>query len=183
FMLLCFAVMFVLFAEMVNTAIEYSIDLINDEFHPLAKVIKDIAAGAVFVSAINAAVIGYLLFVRRLQLAISKEFFFRIKQSPWHITLIALLVIIGIVILIKALRHEKSLLRGGMPSGHAAIAFSVWVIISLVTMNSLASVLTFVLAVFIARSRMANNVHTFWEVVAGSVVGALVTLLVFQILS
>ncbi|MGB2961242.1 MAG: diacylglycerol kinase [Candidatus Omnitrophota bacterium] len=183
FMFLCFAVTFVLFAEMINTVVEYSIDLINDEYHPLAKVIKDIAAGAVFVSAVNAAIIGYILFVKRLQVTISKESLLRIKQSPWHITLIALIVIAGLVIFIKVIRHERPLLRGGMPSGHSAIAFSVWVAVSLVTLNALASVLTLFLAVFVARSRMTNNIHTFWEVFLGSAIGALVTLIVFQVLS
>jgi diacylglycerol kinase (ATP) len=149
----------------------------------LAKVIKDIAAGAVFVSAVNATITGYVLFIRRFQLGIDKDVYVRIKQSPWHITLIALLVIIGLVILIKVIRHEKFVLRGGMPSGHAAVAFSVWIIITLVTSNALASILVFVLAAFVARTRVLNKVHTFWEVVAGAVLGALITLLIFQILS
>ncbi|MGB2599077.1 MAG: diacylglycerol kinase [Candidatus Omnitrophota bacterium] len=182
FMFLCFAVVFVLFAEMVNTAIEYSIDLINAEYHPLAKVVKDIAAGAVFVSAVNAAIIGYILFVKYVQVATSEKVLFRIKQSPWHITLIALLVIIGIVIFIKVIRHEKSLLRGGLPSGHAAVAFSVWTIVSLLTMNGLVSILVFLMAFLIARSRVDKGVHSVFEVTLGSVLGVLVTLLVFQIL-
>jgi diacylglycerol kinase (ATP) len=183
FMFLSFAVVFVLFAEMVNTAIEYAVDLINDEYHPLAKVIKDIAAGAVFVGAVNAAIVGYLLFVEHVQMATSREIFFRIRHSPWHISLITLLVIVGIVIFIKIVRREKSLLRGGLPSGHAAIAFSVWTIVSLVTMNGLVSILVFLLAFFVARSRVTNDVHNVFEVVLGSLLGILVTLVVFQVLS
>ena len=183
FMFLCFAVVFVLFAEMVNTAIEYTVDLINDEYHPLAKTIKDIAAGAVFVSVVNAAIVGYLLFVKHVQLATSSEIFFRVKQSPWHITLIALLVIVGIVLTIKIIRREESLLRGGLPSGHAAVAFSVWTIVSLLTMNGLVSILVFLLAFFVARSRVLSGVHNTFEVILGSLLGVLVTLLVFQLLS
>ncbi|MGD2278709.1 MAG: diacylglycerol kinase [Candidatus Omnitrophota bacterium] len=182
FMILCFTVAFVLVAEMVNTAVEYSIDLINDEYHPLAKVIKDIAAGAVFVSAVNAVIIGYILFARHVQWALNKGVFVRIKQSPWHVTLISLLLIVGLVILIKMVRHERSILRGGMPSGHTAVAFSVWVVVSLVTMNGLASFLTLLLAVLIGRSRMTIKVHTFWEVFLGGVLGTFITLLIFQLL-
>ena len=181
FMLLCFAVTFVLVAEMFNTAVEHAIDLISEEYHPLAKVVKDIAAGAVFVSAVNAAIVGYILLFRRLGWGM-EEGLFKIKQSPWHITLIALLAVVGLVLLIKVARGEKNLLRGGMPSGHSAFAFAVWMAISLVTGNVLVSILVFFLALLVAKSRMGNGIHTLWEVVAGSLLGALVALLVFQVL-
>lgn len=180
--LLLFAIAFVLVAEMVNTAIEYSADIaIKKEFHPSIKVIKDISAGAVFVASINAGLTGYILIANRVDLHTGK-LLFRIRQSPWHITLIALLVSIGLVLLIKVSRKEKDLLRGGMPSGHSAVAFAIWMIVSLVTLNSLVSILVFLMAVIIARSRMAGGIHSAWEVVAGSVLGALAALLVFQVL-
>jgi len=182
FMLLCFAVTFVLVAEMFNTAIERVIDYINDEYHPLAKISKDIAAGAVFVSSINAAIVGYVLLVRRIGWYFDGAFF-RIKQSSWHMTLIALLIVVGVVLFVKIIRREKNLLRGGMPSGHSAVAFAVWAITSLVTANALICLLVFFLALLIAKSRMANGIHTLWEVIVGSFLGALLALLVFQLLS
>ncbi|MBA2869851.1 diacylglycerol kinase [Anoxybacillus calidus] len=48
--------------EMVNTAIERVVDLITPEFHPLAKIAKDVAAGAVFVFAIISVIIGAIIF-------------------------------------------------------------------------------------------------------------------------
>ncbi|AMX82858.1 diacylglycerol kinase [Geobacillus subterraneus] len=48
--------------ELVNTAIERAVDLVTDEFHPLAKAAKDIAAAAVLVAAGLAVIIGVLLF-------------------------------------------------------------------------------------------------------------------------
>jgi diacylglycerol kinase (ATP) len=182
FMLLCFAVTFVLVAEMFNTAVEHAIDFISDQYHPLSKIIKDIAAGAVFVAAVNAAIVGYILVVKRIGWSLDGTFL-RIKQSPWHITLIALLVVIGLVLFIKVARREESLLRGGMPSGHAAVAFAIWTMVSLITGNALVSLLVFFLAVLIAKSRMAGKIHTLWQVVAGSILGALAALLVFQLLS
>ncbi|MBD3426295.1 MAG: phosphatase PAP2 family protein [Candidatus Omnitrophica bacterium] len=181
FMILCFAVTFVLVAEMFNTAIEHLTDHVSDEFHPTVKIIKDVSAGAVFVSAVNASITGYLLFAKRI--AGGMRGLLRIKQSPWHITLITLLVVIGVVILIKVIRKEKFLLKGGMPSGHSAVAFAVWVVISLLTMNPLVSILVFFLVLIIAKSRMTNGVHSLWEVIAGSLIGALVALLIFQMLS
>ncbi len=182
FMLLSFAVSFVLVSEMFNTVVEKSLDFISKDYHPVAKVIKDISAGAVFVSAVNACIVGYLLLFKRVNWSIGESFHL-IKQSSWHITLIVLLFVIGFVIFIKVMRGEKVLLKGGMPSGHSAFAFSVWVVISLMTENALVSFLVFFMAVLIARSRRINGIHTAGQVVAGSILGAVISLLVFQLLS
>ena len=48
--------------ELMNTAIERVVDLITEEYHPLAKQAKDLAAGAVFIYAIIAVVIGIMVF-------------------------------------------------------------------------------------------------------------------------
>jgi undecaprenol kinase len=48
--------------ELVNTAIERLVDLVTLEYHPLAKLVKDISASAVFVFSITAVVVGFLIF-------------------------------------------------------------------------------------------------------------------------
>jgi len=52
----------VLVVEMMNTVVEVIVDMVSPEFHPLAKIAKDVAAGAVLISAANALLVGYLLF-------------------------------------------------------------------------------------------------------------------------
>jgi len=52
--------------ELVNTVVEAAVDLASPEYHPLAKVAKDVAAGAVLASAIGAVLIGLLLFLPHL---------------------------------------------------------------------------------------------------------------------
>ena len=59
FLCLVFAVFMVIFAEMINTAIETVVDLFVDVYHPKAKIAKDVAAGAVVLAACNALVVGY----------------------------------------------------------------------------------------------------------------------------
>lgn len=49
--------------EMLNTSIEKVVDLITDEYHPLAKKAKDIAAGAVLIYAIIAIIVGLIIFL------------------------------------------------------------------------------------------------------------------------
>lgn len=63
---LCFGL--VIFAELVNTAIEAIVDLATQEYHPLAKRAKDIAAASVYTLSITAAIVGLIVFARALGL-------------------------------------------------------------------------------------------------------------------
>lgn len=56
----------VLQAELVNTALEAIVDHVAPEFHTLAKIAKDCAAGGVFVVAVGAVAVGLFLFGPRL---------------------------------------------------------------------------------------------------------------------
>ncbi|HEY0908214.1 MAG TPA: diacylglycerol kinase family protein [Candidatus Paceibacterota bacterium] len=62
-MMLVLAAGFVIAAEAFNTAIEIDIDLTSPEYHPYAKDTKDVAAGAVLISAVTAAIIGAFIFL------------------------------------------------------------------------------------------------------------------------
>ena len=61
-----FAVVLVISAELFNTAIETTVDLITQEKNEKAKIIKDISAGAVLVTAIGAAIIGLIIFLPKI---------------------------------------------------------------------------------------------------------------------
>lgn len=66
--LVVLAIGLVITSELVNTAIETVVDLIEPRQHPLAGKAKDIAAGAVFVAACTAVVIGVFVFYKYLPL-------------------------------------------------------------------------------------------------------------------
>jgi len=171
----------VLITEMMNTAMELIVDMIKSEFHPIARIIKDVAAGAVLLSAINAIIVGYILFATRIPFNIAAGMA-KIRESPWHTTFIALILVFGMTIVGKIIFHRGTPLRGGMPSGHSAIVFSIWTIIAFLTSKSIVVALSFLMAFLIARHRVKDAVHTVWEVVAGAVLGILLTVLVFQLL-
>ena len=59
--ILAMAIALVLQAELVNTALEAIVDHVAPEFHALAKIAKDCAAGAVFVCAVVAVIVGLLI--------------------------------------------------------------------------------------------------------------------------
>lgn len=60
------AIGLVLTAEALNTVVEALVDLCTDEFHPLAKIAKDAAAGAVLIASAAAAGVGIAVFLPRL---------------------------------------------------------------------------------------------------------------------
>ena len=65
--MICFILFGLILAlELVNTALEATVDLFTEERKPLAKKAKDAAAGAVLIAAIFAAVIGILIFIPKL---------------------------------------------------------------------------------------------------------------------
>lgn len=65
-MFILFAIGGVMSLELMNTAIERTVDLVTKEYHPLAKKAKDIAAGAVIVYAILSVIIGCIIFLPKL---------------------------------------------------------------------------------------------------------------------
>jgi diacylglycerol kinase (ATP) len=178
------AISFVLIAEMVNTAIEATIDLSTPSFDPLAKVAKDIAAGAVLIASVNALVVGYLVFADRLTEP-SARLVDRIREAPINLTLIALILIILIVIASKALTGRGTPLQGGLPSGHAALAFSGWTAITFIAGDHrvVISFVALIMALLVAQTRVESGIHSTAEVVLGGVIGTLVTMILFQVLA
>ncbi len=179
--ILSLTIAFVLFAEMFNTALEHTIDLVKEEFHPLARIVKDVCAGAVLLSALSAIIVGYILFANRVGVGIEDNIL-KIRQSDWHITFIILLTILTLVVISKILLHSGTPLRGGMPSGHSAVAFSIWTIMAFIYPNSLSVFLVFILAFLVSRSRVKAGVHSTLEAFIGALLGVVVTVLIFQIL-
>lgn len=180
-LILVFAISLVFVLEMINTAIETAIDLFANFYHPLAKIAKNVAAGAVLIAAIDAVVVGYLLFFDRLK-PMNAIIINKVKQSPSYITLIILMIVMLAVIWLKAYFGQGTPLKGGMPSGHSAIAFSFATIISLITGDMLVATMSFIMAVLVAQTRIEAKVHSVYETLAGGIIGALIALFIFQLL-
>jgi diacylglycerol kinase (ATP) len=97
--------------------------------------------------------------------------------------MLTIIVVIGT----KALTGRGTPLRGGLPSGHAAVAFAGWMAVTLVLDDSshrfLISSLTFIMALLVAQTRVESGVHSAVEVLYGGLLGALLTLGIFQVFS
>ena len=131
----------------------------------------------------NAIAVGYLVFSGQVADE-SSRLLDKLSDAPAELTLIALVLTIALVIALKAFSGRGSPLRGGWPSGHAAVAFAGWMAITLVLGDTehrfLVSSLTLIMALLVAQTRIEAGVHSTVEVASGSLLGALVTLVIFQ---
>jgi diacylglycerol kinase (ATP) len=180
FALLALSILFVLFAELINTAVEAVVDLVSPGFHPLAKIAKDTAAGAVLIAACGAGIMGYLILAKYILPLYGKALAMFGTQSDLG-TVVAILVVTIVVIMIKGMSGKGTPLHGGAPSGHAAVAFSIATAVSLNTGDPLISLLCITMAVMVSHSRLLMRIHTMREIVLGSLVGAGITIIVLLV--
>lgn len=182
-LILIFSISFVLMAELFNTAIERVVDLIKEEYHPLARLAKDVAAGAVLVSAVNAIIVGYLLFFDGF-VPVTNLVLHKIRNSPIYLTFIAIVLVVIVTLFAKAkfYRGRGTPFQGGTVSGHSAISFCIATIVSFIADNMLVSTLAFILAFFVAESRIEGKIHSLFEVIMGALLGIFIGILVFQVI-
>ena len=185
FLCLVFALFFVIFAEMVNTAIETVVDLFVDVYHPKAKIAKDVAAGAVVLSACNALIVGYFIFFNAENMkAISDSIFNNMVKSPQHLAFVAIILVVIAVIAIKASCSKKKergqlIKEGFVPSGQSAVAFAALTAIWINSKDIVTFTLALVLSLLVVGNRVYNNARTKAEVVFGAYMGVLIVMLVY----
>jgi diacylglycerol kinase (ATP) len=182
FLIIALSILAVLLSEMFNTAIEAIVDVLSPEHSEKARIAKDVSAGAVLITAFGVAVIGYIILFPYLRDTFHTGLYIT-KHSKEEIAIIAFILVVILVIITKAYFGKGLPLSGGMPSGHAALAFSVWMAITYISENFMVSLLSFVIAVVIAQNRVNTKAHTVWEVVLGSLMGVVVTFLLFRLFS
>ncbi len=179
------AISLVLVAEMMNTAVEAAIDAVVTTYHPLVKIAKDVAAGAVLVATVNALAIGLLGLLRpphrrrrrpagrACALADphrgggdDRDRHRRDRDQGRH-------------------RSRNAAARRACPPGHAAAAFAAWAAITIVAEPlrhaALVSTLAFLMALLVAQSRVEAGIHSLVEVAAGAVLGTGIAIVMFQI--
>jgi diacylglycerol kinase (ATP) len=173
-LLLCLAVTLVVIAEVVNSAIETVVDLVSPEYHPLAKIAKDVGGAGVLVAIVMGSLIVVGIFINAEALETLRGTSLRVPPHPLHILLVGLVSVFVAVILGKLWGGSGTLTRGGAVSAHSALAFFCFVTIWFLTPDTLERALALILAVLVAQSRVDAGIHTVKEVLIGAVV-ALVT--------
>ncbi|MGQ9732893.1 MAG: diacylglycerol kinase [Candidatus Zipacnadales bacterium] len=182
-LMLLLAMALVLVTEMFNTAIESAIDLAVTTYNPLAKVAKDVSAGAVLIAAFYSVIVGVIIFVQNERLVQAVR---RMPQVPTRphfgeaqIVGLGLVLISLIVMWAKRRSGRGTLLKGGIVSGHAAFGFFLGTCIFLFTGDLAVTALAGALVLLIAQSRVQANIHSLREVISGGILGVAVALLMY----
>jgi diacylglycerol kinase (ATP) len=175
---LLFASSLVVILEMVNTSIETVVDMITDSYRPAAKYAKDVAAGAVLIAAINAVVVGGVVFGNSVRLIEVRQ---RLGDPPTTTMLVAaFLLMMVLLLLFKIMGKKGTLLQGGAVSGHAATAFFIAMTVVFFSHNILISIMAIALAALVVQSRLEAKFHTVQEVVLGATLAIVLTTLIYR---
>jgi diacylglycerol kinase (ATP) len=139
----------------------------------------------VLIASVTAVAVGFLVFEGAAAHR-TTQLLDRVRNAPDIITIGALVLVVLIVITTKAWTGRGTPLRGGLPSGHAALAFAGWVALTYVVADDHrfgVSFIAFVMAMLVAQTRVESGVHSGLEVMLGGLLGALMTLALFQLSS
>lgn len=174
------SIVLVLFAELLNTAIEAIVDLVTEEYHPLAKVAKDVAAGAVLLTAGLAVMVGISVFYPYLDLLFHKAFHNPRSLYPANMGLAALIAFdFFLTLMVKAWAHrmQKPDLEPSMTTSlSVCVATLIVAVISNLTITLL--VLCLILLFLGTRARVQKPTPIFF----GAVLGLVVALVGVQLL-
>jgi diacylglycerol kinase (ATP) len=192
------------FIELVNCAIEGILWAVNSQRHMRAHFL---AAAAVLllalfyrVAALDFVALAFavtlVLVVELVNTAlevvvdlVSPDYVFpdtvalRSAPSPGALPVFSALVVTILVVLAKGCLGKGTPLHGGMPSGHAAVAFSIATSFVLAPVGPMLSILAVAMAVMVSQSRLLLGIHALREVLVGALLGTGVTLLLYLFLA
>lgn len=176
-MFILLAITLVVLAELFNTAIEKAIDLAMPDIHPLAKIAKDVSAGAVLVSAMFAVVVGMMVFYEPLD-----RLFRHIDDVEGYISgsiwVLLALVIFSVIVIETRFSDRGQLTR---PSLLSAVAFSLSTLITVSVWNTLVFMLSYCLAFLIMLVLYDKTNRKMSSLILGAMIGTFITLIAYYI--
>jgi len=182
--MLLLVIALVLLAELFNTAIEVTIDLVTDTYHPLAKIAKDVGGAAVLVSSLTAVAVGALIFFDRPRVrALVRGGGLHTPVNIIHVLLAGAVLIVILVVVTKIRGGKGTLMRGGVVSAHAAIAAFLATAVYFAGGTPVAVAAAALLALLVCQSRVEAGIHSVREVTIGAVGAVAVAVIMFELFS
>ncbi|MBC8078749.1 MAG: diacylglycerol kinase [Gorillibacterium sp.] len=171
------AVTLVIVTELLNTAIEKTVDLAMPEHHPLAKIAKDTAAAAVLVSAVFAVIVGVTVFYRpveRLLLTVQTAHSEITAETIW-----IYLMLVLITVIVAETRFGRTIFL--RPSLLSSIVVSMATLITLSVNKPLPAILSYAMASLFLVILYRRKNRTIPGLILGAVAGAVITLLTYYL--
>lgn len=181
FACLCLTIGFVIFAEMINSTVEYVVDLITDKYDVRAKAAKDIAAGGVFVSAIVAVVVAYFLFADKIYESANNVLTTVLDSRLYLFFTIIFAVIILAVILKGVFAKNDEKYNKNFPSARVTVAFAITTYSFLITKSLLVGSTSLILSLIISQIKIENEKMRIPYIIFSALLGVLVVLIIYQI--
>ena len=179
FACLCLTIGFVIFAEMINSTVEYMVDLITDKYDDRAKAAKDIAAGAVLISSGVAVVVAYFLFADKIYNA-TTAVISSIFGSKLHVLLTIMFAVILLAVILKGIIGKGDSYSKAYPSARVALAFALTAYVYIITRSIFVGAIALILSIMIAQIRVENEKIRPIYMIISAVLGVLVVLIIYQ---
>lgn len=187
--LLMVCVTLVVFAEMMNTVIEATLNIVTEVYHPITRFAKDVSAGAVLVCAANACVVGVCVYFHPDRLGrvhhawVARDY---IDHSALLRALAMSVMLLFLIIVALKVGSKDRTLSGGPISGHTALAFCLATSLGFVLKGQLYGTigiaLAAVLAGLVAYLRLHDHTHRMRTVLYGAALGFVVPAIIFGLL-
>lgn len=180
FACLCLTIGFVIFSEMINSTVEYIVDLITDKYDDRAKAAKDIAAGGVLISSVVAVVVAFFLFSDKLTMA-TTSVISTIFSSNIYILFTIIFAVIILAVILKGVIGKGSSYALAYPSARVALAFGLTTYAYIITRSLVVGGIAFILSIIIAQIRIENTKIRPIYMIISAIIGILVVLIIYQI--
>lgn len=180
FACLCLTIGFVIFAEMINSTVEYIVDLITDKYDDRAKAAKDIAAGGVLIASVVAVIVAFFLFADKLTMA-TTSIINTIFSSNIYILFTIIFAVIILAVILKGFIGKGSDYSMAYPSARVALAFGLTTYVYIITKSILVGGVSLILSIIIAQIRIENTKIKPVYMVISAIIGVLVVLIIYQI--
>lgn len=180
FACLCLTIGFVIFAEMINSTVEYIVDLITDKYDDRAKAAKDIAAGGVLIASVVAVIVAFFLFFDKLTMA-TTSVISTIFSSNIYILFTIIFAVIILAVILKGIIGKGANYSMAYPSARVALAFGLTTYVYIITRSILVGGVALILSIIIAQIRVENTKINPIYMVISAIIGVLVVLIIYQI--
>ena len=180
FACLCLTIGFVIFSEMINSTVEYIVDLITDKYDDRAKAAKDIAAGGVLISSVVAVVVAFFLFSDKLTMA-TTSVISTIFSSNIYLLFTIIFAVIILAVILKGVIGKGSSYALAYPSARVALAFGLTTYAYIITRSLVVGGIAFILSIIIAQIRIENTKIRPIYMIISAIIGVLVVLIIYQI--
>jgi len=172
---------FVIFAEMINSTVEYMTDLITEQYNEKARAAKDIAAGGVLMATGAAVLVAYFLFADKIKGA-STMLLADVLGSRGHVLVTILFISVILTIIFKGVFSKKpSNFVEAFPSTRVTISFALATYLYIITKSFIVGGVSFALGIIIYSLKKETDKVSTLHVLLSAMLGVLIVLIIYQL--